>query len=62
MQLLPSGVRVMVAYPPDTDTPGYAKENLSKVQQFCEMTSFLLLTEAVEPWRWHGCSQLLPGL
>ena len=32
MQLLSSGVRVMVAYPPDTDTPGYAKENLSKVQ------------------------------
>ncbi|KAK9915016.1 hypothetical protein WJX75_003662 [Coccomyxa subellipsoidea] len=29
-ELLSSGVRVMVAYPPDTDTPGYAKENLSK--------------------------------
>ena len=31
MQLLPTGVHVSVAYPPDTDTPGYANENTTKV-------------------------------
>ena len=31
MQLLPTGVHVSIAYPPDTDTPGYANENTTKV-------------------------------
>ena len=31
VQLLPTGVRVSIAYPPDTDTPGYANENTTKV-------------------------------
>ena len=31
VQLLPTGVHVSIAYPPDTDTPGYASENTSKV-------------------------------
>ena len=30
VQLLPTGVHVSVAYPPDTDTPGYANENTTK--------------------------------
>ncbi|CAL5221529.1 g3737 [Coccomyxa viridis] len=29
-ELLPTGVHVSVAYPPDTDTPGYANENTTK--------------------------------
>lgn len=31
LQLLPTGVRMSIAYPPDTDTPGYANENTTKV-------------------------------
>ena len=31
LQLLPTGVHVSIAYPPDTDTPGYANENTTKV-------------------------------
>lgn len=31
VQLLPTGVQVRIAYPPDTDTPGYAQENVTKV-------------------------------
>lgn len=31
LQLLPTGVQVRIAYPPDTDTPGYAQENVEKV-------------------------------
>ena len=30
VQLLPTGVHVSVAYPPDTNTPGYANENTTK--------------------------------
>ena len=36
MQLLPSGVHVSIAYPPDTDTPGYANENTTKVGLYPE--------------------------
>ena len=31
-QLLASGVRVSVAYPPDTDTPGYTAEQQTKAR------------------------------
>ena len=30
LQLQGTGVKISVAYPPDTDTPGYAQENLTK--------------------------------
>ena len=30
MELAPQGVRVTLAHPPDTDTPGYAAENAAK--------------------------------
>lgn len=31
MQVKPYNVYVTVAYPPDTDTPGFAEENKTKV-------------------------------
>ena len=45
----------MVAYPPDTDTPGYAKENLSKVRQCYAIDSCRTLG-------WHLCRHVLQML
>jgi 3-dehydrosphinganine reductase len=33
MELAPHNIRICVAYPPDTDTPGYAEENISKPEE-----------------------------
>ena len=33
MELKPHGVRVTLAFPPDTDTPGFAAENISKPRE-----------------------------
>ena len=46
-QLLPSGVRVSIAYPPDTDTTGYANENQMKVytRRMC------LMEHCIQPCR-----------
>lgn len=30
MELIGTGVRVMISYPPDTDTPGFKNEDLTK--------------------------------
>lgn len=30
MELEPHGIHIQIAYPPDTDTPGYKQENLGK--------------------------------
>lgn len=35
LQMKPYNIYVTVAYPPDTDTPGLAEENKSKVVVFC---------------------------
>ena len=31
LQLLPFNINIAVVYPPDTDTPGFAKEMVGKV-------------------------------
>ena len=32
-QVKPYNIRVTVSYPPDTDTPGYAQENIGKPKE-----------------------------
>lgn len=44
LQLQGTGVRVSVAYPPDTDTPGYANENLTK-PELCKKVNAALGSE-----------------
>jgi 3-dehydrosphinganine reductase len=38
-ELRPAGLRVSVLYPPDTDTPGFARENASKPPETHELSS-----------------------
>ena len=35
LQLAGTGVKISLGYPLDTDTPGFANENLTKVRAFC---------------------------
>eukprot|EP00197_Chlamydomonas_leiostraca_P011022 CAMPEP_0202885958 /NCGR_PEP_ID=MMETSP1391-20130828/41930_1 /ASSEMBLY_ACC=CAM_ASM_000867 /TAXON_ID=1034604 /ORGANISM="Chlamydomonas leiostraca, Strain SAG 11-49" /LENGTH=321 /DNA_ID=CAMNT_0049569221 /DNA_START=25 /DNA_END=990 /DNA_ORIENTATION=+ len=45
-ELLGSGVTVSLAYPPDTDTPGFAEENKSKPKETSEISA---LSEVFKP-------------
>lgn len=45
MELAPSGARVCVAFPPDTDTPGFANEEIGKPEE----TRYI--TGSDKPWK-----------
>ncbi len=44
-ELRPAGLRVSVLYPPDTDTPGFARENLTKPPETHEMSANIKLAQ-----------------
>lgn len=47
-EMRPHGVRVLCAYPPDTDTPGFAAENLLKPAETAAISAGITLRSAEE--------------
>lgn len=51
VQLVGTGLKVSIAYPPDTDTPGFQQENLTKVSRAARTAAFAGL--------YHGCGKFV---
>lgn len=53
MELAPSGARVCVAFPPDTDTPGFANEEIGKPEETRHITG------SDKPWKPEDVARIL---